>query len=91
MRPKSPMRSLSGGNQQKVLFARAIDARTGPDCSDRSDRRCRRRRARELHDLLRAAAAEGTSALLGSSDFEEVAAICNRVSSRARRRDRHMS
>ena len=33
----------------------------------------------ELHDLLRVAAANGTATLFGSSDFEEVAAICNRV------------
>jgi ribose transport system ATP-binding protein len=76
---ESPIRSLSGGNQQKVLFARAlmrepalivlVDPTAGVDVGARA----------ELHDLLRAAAAEGTSALLGSSDFEEVASICNRV------------
>jgi ribose transport system ATP-binding protein len=76
---EAPIRSLSGGNQQKVLFARAlmhdpamvvlIDPTAGVDVGARA----------ELHDLLRAAAAKGTAALIGSSDFEEVAAICNRV------------
>jgi ribose transport system ATP-binding protein len=76
---EAPIRSLSGGNQQKVLFARAlmhepallvlIDPTAGVDVGARA----------ELHDLLRVAAANGTATLFGSSDFEEVAAICNRV------------
>jgi ribose transport system ATP-binding protein len=76
---EEPIRSFSGGNQQKVLFARAlmhepklivlIDPTAGVDVGARV----------ELHDLLRTAAAQGTAALLGSSDFEEIAAMCNRV------------
>ena len=62
-----------------MLFARALmhepalvvllDPTAGVDVGARAD----------LYDLLRAAAAKGTAALLGSSDFEEVAAVCNRV------------
>jgi ribose transport system ATP-binding protein len=76
---EAPIRSLSGGNQQKVLFARALmhepallvllDPTAGVDVGARA----------ELHDLLRAAAVKGTAVFIGSSDFEEVAAICNRV------------
>ena len=73
------IQSLSGGNQQKVLFARAlgrtpkvlvlIDPTAGVDIGARSD----------LHELLRAATAMGAAIVLGSSDFEEVAAISDRV------------
>ena len=73
------MQSLSGGNQQKILFARAlnqtpkvlvlIDPTAGVDIGARSD----------LHDLLRSSAAAGAAIVIGSSDFEEVAAISDRV------------
>ncbi len=73
------IQSLSGGNQQKVLFARAlaqkpkvlvlIDPTAGVDIGARA----------ELHDLLRHAAAAGAAIVLGSSDFEEVAGISSRV------------
>jgi ribose transport system ATP-binding protein len=33
----------------------------------------------EIHKLLRAAAQEGTTILVVSSDFEELAALCDRV------------
>jgi ribose transport system ATP-binding protein len=62
-----------------VLFARAlgrtpkvlvlIDPTAGVDIGARSD----------LHELLCAATAMGAAIVLGSSDFEEVAAICDRV------------
>jgi ribose transport system ATP-binding protein len=73
------MQALSGGNQQKVLFARAlaqrpkalvlIDPTAGVDIGARA----------ELHDLLRQSAAAGAAIVLGASDFEEVAAISSRV------------
>jgi ribose transport system ATP-binding protein len=74
-----PMQSLSGGNQQKVLFARAlnqapkvlvlIDPTSGVDIGARTD----------LHNLLRESASAGAAIVVGSSDFEEVAAISDRV------------
>jgi ribose transport system ATP-binding protein len=73
------IQALSGGNQQKVLFARAlaqrpkvlvlIDPTAGVDIGARA----------EMHDLLRQAAAGGAAIVLGSSDFEEVAGISSRV------------
>lgn len=73
------MQSLSGGNQQKVLFARAltqdprvlvlIDPTAGVDIGARAD----------LHQMLRNAAARGASIVVGSSDFEEITALCDRV------------
>lgn len=83
VRPKNcgetAMQSLSGGNQQKVLFARAlmaepkvlvlIDPTAGVDVGARA----------ELHELLRRAVRKGTAVLLGSSDFEEIVAVADRV------------
>lgn len=74
-----PIQGLSGGNQQKVLFARTlmqnpglfvlIDPTAGVDIGARS----------ELHAELTKASESGTGIVLGSSDFEEIVAICDRV------------
>jgi ribose transport system ATP-binding protein len=73
------MIALSGGNQQKVLFARALDRKpnvlvlvdptAGVDIGARG----------ELHRLLRKAAADGAAIVLGSSDFEEIADVADRA------------
>jgi ribose transport system ATP-binding protein len=70
---------LSGGNQQKILFARALadrpevavleDPTAGVDVGSRA----------VLYDLMHEAAAAGTAVLLISTDFEEVAAQSHRV------------
>ncbi|PSH65242.1 sugar ABC transporter ATP-binding protein [Phyllobacterium sophorae] len=73
------MLALSGGNQQKVIFARSmsrepkvivlIDPTAGVDIGARSD----------LHGVIRRAAAAGAAILFGSSDFEEVAEVADRA------------
>ena len=74
-----PLVQLSGGNQQKVVLARALrtrprllvleDPTAGVDVGARA----------ELHRLIQKAATSGTSVLLCSTDFEEVAAQADRV------------
>lgn len=71
--------TLSGGNRQKVVFARAMrrkpqllvldDPTQGVDIGSRA----------ELHALMRTASAEGTAIVFASSDFEEVASQAHRV------------
>ncbi len=74
-----PARSLSGGNQQKLLFARAastnpkvliLDEPThGVDIGSRS----------ETHDFIRQLASEGVAIWVISSELDEILAVSTRV------------
>ena len=71
--------ALSGGNQQKVVMARWLnvgspllileDPTAGVDVGARA----------EIYDLLNEALERGTTVLLISNDFEEIARVCNRA------------
>jgi ribose transport system ATP-binding protein len=82
VRPRDPERviaTLSGGNQQKVIVARWMEAGTrllvleeptfGVDVGSKAD----------IYQLLEIALEQGLAVLLISSDFEEVAGICHRA------------
>ena len=72
-----PITSLSGGNQQKVVLGRSLgregallvleDPTAGVDIGSKQD----------IHELIRARAAEGIGVLLVSSDLLETIAICD--------------
>jgi ribose transport system ATP-binding protein len=71
--------SLSGGNQQKVVCGRALrshprllvvdDPTAGVDVGSRA----------QLHDILRDSAAAGTSIVIASTDYDEVAGLADRA------------
>jgi ribose transport system ATP-binding protein len=82
VRPSDPERviaTLSGGNQQKVILARWMEAGSrllvleeptfGVDVGSKAD----------IYRLLDEGLANGLAVLLISSDFEEVAGICHRA------------
>lgn len=76
---EQPVRTLSGGNQQKVMLARAhverprlillLDPTRGVDVRAR----------KTIHDLIRANADEGVSYVVTSSDTGELVSLCDRI------------
>jgi ribose transport system ATP-binding protein len=76
---EQPVATLSGGNQQKVVVARWMEAKVkllileeptiGVDVGSKA----------EIYHLLQLSLAKGMAVLLISSDFEEVERICHRA------------
>ena len=76
---EQPIDSLSGGNQQKILFGRAVEARpklliledptAGIDVGAKQD----------LYGQITAAGAVGTASIWASSDIVETLSLCDRV------------
>lgn len=77
--PEQPVATLSGGNQQKVVVARWMEANVdllileeptiGVDVGSKA----------EIYHLLKLSLERGMAVLLISSDFEEVERICHRA------------
>lgn len=76
---RQPITTLSGGNQQKVIFARALlpeprillldEPTHGVDIGAKS----------ELYEIVRRAADDGLTVILASSELPEIMALCDRV------------
>jgi ribose transport system ATP-binding protein len=77
--PEEPVATMSGGNQQKVVLARWMEAHVkllileeptiGVDIGAKAD----------IYHLLQSSLRKGLAVLLISSDFEEVERICHRA------------
>ena len=70
---------LSGGNQQKVVMARALLARPRILICDEPTRGVDVQAKVEIYELLQKLAAEGVSILLISSEFSELLSLTHRI------------
>jgi ABC-type sugar transport system ATPase subunit len=71
--------ALSGGNQQKVLFARALQRPRSVLIADEPTRGVDVGSRRAIYDLIVEQAAQGIGVLVISSDVEEVLGLAHRV------------
>ncbi|HEX3807846.1 MAG TPA: sugar ABC transporter ATP-binding protein [Gaiellaceae bacterium] len=70
---------LSGGNQQKIVFAKWLEISPSVLLLDDPTRGVDVGTKAEMHDLIRAEAAAGAAVLLASTDIDELATVCDRV------------
>ena len=81
--PRAPMRTVSGGNQQKLVLARELDAdgATGPRAIvvENPTRGLDVRAAAQVHARLRSIRDTGAAVALYSSDIDEVLELANRM------------
>ncbi|MFB2583051.1 sugar ABC transporter ATP-binding protein [Herbiconiux sp. P15] len=79
LRPDYVMASFSGGNQQKVVFAKWLQLHPGVLLLDEPTQGVDPGAAKSLLGDAMAAAAEGSAVVVFSGDHEQLAAICHRV------------
>jgi len=77
--PGSKAGALSGGNQQKLIMARAFEQKPAVLVAENPTRGLDIRAAAEVHRRLREAAAGGMAVLVWSSDLDEVLELADRV------------
>ncbi len=77
--PDTPAATLSGGNQQKVVLARALTRRPRVLVAENPTRGLDIRATDEVHERLRQAAREGVAVVMYSTDLDEVLELAERV------------
>ena len=73
------LRSLSGGNQQRLVVARELEHDVDLLVADNPTRGLDVRASAFVHEQLRNAAARGAAVVVHSSDLDEVLGLANRV------------
>jgi len=74
-----PAGSLSGGNQQKVVFAKWLEAAPSVVLLDDPTRGVDVGAKAEMHALIRSTAGAAAPVLICSTDIDELATLCDRV------------
>jgi len=77
--PDLPIKSLSGGNQQKVLFARWIMAAPKVALFDEPTRGVDVGAKQGIYEIIESLADDGVAVLIVSSELEELVRLCDRV------------
>jgi simple sugar transport system ATP-binding protein/ribose transport system ATP-binding protein len=77
--PERPVATLSGGNQQKLLFARASLTHPRVLIADEPTRGIDVGAKRSIYELIATLAAAGTAVLLISSETEEILGLAHRA------------
>ena len=78
-RPDAAITTLSGGNQQKVLLARALALEPGVLLLNDPTRGVDVATRHVLYDVFRQLAREGMTLVILSSEIEEILLLCSRV------------
>jgi ABC-type sugar transport system ATPase subunit len=76
---EQPIRALSGGNQQRAIFGRAMATRPEVLLLDEPTRGVDVGAKAEIYRLIANAAANGCGVLVASSELEELLRICHRI------------
>lgn len=77
--PEQDIAELSGGNQQKALIARWLNAGSDVFLLDEPTRGVDVGTKHTLYDRFRELAAEGKSLIIASSEIEELMTVCDRI------------
>jgi ribose transport system ATP-binding protein/rhamnose transport system ATP-binding protein len=75
----TPVRALSGGNQQKVVFAKWLAAEPDVVLLDDPTRGVDVAAKADMHEIVRELAAAGRVVVLSSTDPDELVELCDRV------------
>lgn len=74
-----PVATLSGGNQQKVVISKYLNAQTTVLLLDEPTRGIDVGSKEEIYTIVRELASKGKGVIIFSSEFEEIANLCDRV------------
>lgn len=77
--PEQPARSLSGGNQQRMIFGRWMAARPRLLLLDEPTRGVDVGAKAEIYKLIEEARRDGMAILVASSELDELTGICHRI------------
>ncbi len=77
--PATIARTLSGGNQQKLLLARAIEVGPAVVIAENPTRGLDVQATTDVHERLRTLAREGAAVLVYSTDLDEILDLADRV------------